>query len=88
MPIIKSSTQLRNNYNDISTLCHKYREPVFITKNGEGDLAVMSIESFEEMKARYELYTLLDEGLQDVKEGRVRPYKEAMADIRKEFDLD
>ena len=44
MPTIKSSADLRNNYNEISTFCHNYPEPVFITKNGKGDLAVMSIE--------------------------------------------
>ena len=43
MPTIKSSADLRNNYNEISTHCHTYTEPVFITKNGKGDLAVMSI---------------------------------------------
>ena len=45
MPAIKSSADLRNNYNEISTFCHNYPEPVFITKNGKGDLAVMSIEA-------------------------------------------
>ena len=44
MPNIKSSTDLRNNYNEISTFCHESREPVFITKTA-GDLAVMSIET-------------------------------------------
>ena len=48
MPAIKSSADLRNNYNEISTFCHNYPEPVFITKNGKGDLAVMSIEAYEE----------------------------------------
>ena len=47
MPRINSSTDLRNNYNEISTFCHENREPVFITKNGQGDLAVMSIEVYE-----------------------------------------
>lgn len=46
MPTIKSSADLRNSYNDISTFCHNYPEPVFITKNGKGDLAVMSIETY------------------------------------------
>lgn len=41
MPTIKSSADLRNDYNSISTLCHTYNEPVFITKNGKGDLAVL-----------------------------------------------
>jgi PHD/YefM family antitoxin component YafN of YafNO toxin-antitoxin module len=49
MPMIKSSEDLRNCYNEISALCHEYAEPVFITKNGKGDLAVMSIEAYEEL---------------------------------------
>ena len=52
MPKIRSSADLRNNYNDISTFCHTYAEPVFITKNGKGDLAVMSIETYEELAGR------------------------------------
>lgn len=52
MPTIKSSADLRNNYNEISTYCHNYPEPVFITKNGKGDLAVMSIEAYEELTSR------------------------------------
>ena len=47
MPSIRSSADLRNQYNEISTFCHEYDEPVFITKNGKGDLAVMSIEAYE-----------------------------------------
>jgi len=47
MPVIRKSADLRNSYSDISDFCHKYREPVFITRNGEGDLAVMSIETYE-----------------------------------------
>ena len=45
---IKSSTTLRNDYGNISSLAHQTQEPIFITKNGKGDLVVMSIESFEE----------------------------------------
>ena len=45
---IKSSTTLRNNYGDISSLAHQTQEPIFITKNGEGDLVVMSVEAYEE----------------------------------------
>lgn len=56
MPIIKSSTDLRNSYNDISTFCHNTNEPIFITKNGRGDLAVMSIDLYNKLTSKYELY--------------------------------
>ncbi len=85
MPTIKSSTDLRNNYNDISTFCHTYPEPVFITKNGQGDLAVMSIETYEQMTGRLELYALLQEGLDDVAAGRTRPLNEAMDELLKKY---
>ncbi len=82
MPAIKSSAELRNDYNGISKFCHTYSEPVFITKNGKGDLAVMSIEAYEQLTARFELYGLLKDGMQDIKDGNTRPFAEAMADIR------
>ncbi len=48
MPQIRPITDLRNT-TEISELCHARREPLFITKNGYGDLVVMSIEAYEEM---------------------------------------
>ncbi len=48
MPQIRPITDLRNT-TEISELCHAKREPLFITKNGYGDLVVMSIEAYEEM---------------------------------------
>lgn len=83
MPTIKSSAELRNNYNGISEMCHTYSEPVFITKNGKGDLAVMSVELYEEITSKYELYNAIKDGLDDVREGNTRPFKNAIEDIRR-----
>jgi PHD/YefM family antitoxin component YafN of YafNO toxin-antitoxin module len=44
---IKASASIRSNYNEISNLCKESGEPVYLTKNGEGDLVVMDITAFE-----------------------------------------
>jgi len=80
MPNIRPSSELRNNYSEISEYCHKYDEPVYITKNGKGDLAVMSIESYERLTGTLELLRLLGEGLEDVKKGRLLTLEEAFGE--------
>ncbi len=61
MPIIRPISDLRNNFNVISEICHKEGEPVFITKNGQGDLVVMSLAMYEKQKSLLELYQKLGE---------------------------
>jgi len=64
---IKPSAAIRKNYNEISELCKRSGEPVFLTKNGEGDLVVMDIETF----ARRESMLRLRENLIAAQEGRL-----------------
>ncbi len=73
MPIIRPSSDLRNKYNEISDFCHKSAEPVYITKNGKGDLVAISIEAFEALAGRFQLHKLLSEGFDDIKDNRVQP---------------
>ena len=63
--IIKPISDLRNNFNEISELCHQEGEPVFITKNGQGDLVVMSLALYEKLESLIELYQKLGEAEQE-----------------------
>jgi prevent-host-death family protein len=69
MPTIRPISDLRNKASEISRICHASGEPVFITKNGEGNLVVMSLAAWERERARLELYRLLDEAEADVRGG-------------------
>ena len=83
MASVRPSTDLGSIYNDISQFCKENKEPIFITNNGCDELAIMSIEMYRQLTAQDELYRLIDEGLEAARNGRVRPYKKAIADIRK-----
>ena len=85
MPRIQSSTDLRNNYNEISTFCHTSREPVFITKNGRGDLAVMSMATYEELSGIIELRHLLRESRAAVNAGDVYPTDDVFREVLQEI---
>jgi prevent-host-death family protein len=65
--IIKPSAAIRRNYNEISELCKRSGEPVYLTKNGEGDLVVMDIDTF----TRRESMLRLREKLIAAEEGRL-----------------
>lgn len=85
MPTIRPSADLRNKYNEISDFCHEYSEPVFITKNGKGDLAVMSIEEYERLSGIYELYQQIDKGISDVKDGKTKNYFDFMSEFGRKY---
>lgn len=65
---IKPSAAIRNNYNEIAQLCKETEQPVYLTKNGEGDLVVMDIKSFSKRESMLKLREMLIEA----EEGRVR----------------
>jgi prevent-host-death family protein len=59
MPVIKPISDLRNKANEISELAHKLNEPIFITKNGEGDMVVMSMAQYGQLQLKLELFSKL-----------------------------
>jgi prevent-host-death family protein len=87
MPIIRPISDLRNNFNDISEICHKEAEPVFITKNGQGDLVVMSMALYEKQQALIELYEKLSVAEAQSKYSTKKiPHKSLMNDLRENIN--
>ena len=69
MPAIRPISDLRNNSNEISEFCRSSREPVFITKNGVGDMVVLSLELYERQQAQLALYAKLFEAETEIASG-------------------
>ena len=87
---IKPSANIRQNYNEISELCKKTGEPVYLTKNGEGDLVVMDIESFSKrekmLKLREELLAVEEERLSGVPGFSIEEVEKSLNNILDEVD--
>ena len=71
----------------VSELCHQSNEPIYITKNGYGDLVVMSMETYEKANFFNNLYEKLALAEADLKAGRVSDVDDAVNDIRKKYGL-
>lgn len=69
MPNIRPISDLRNNANEISDFCRQTHEPVFITRNGNGDMVVISIEEYERQQALIDLYGKLAIAEQEIASG-------------------
>ncbi len=85
--LIKSSTSLRNDYNNFSKVCHQLDEPITVTKNGEADLVVISYEAYERMKARIKLQSKLLIAERQVDTGdELMSHEDVMTRIRRRID--
>jgi prevent-host-death family protein len=80
---IKPSAAIRKNYNQISDLCRQTGEPVYLTKNGEGDLVVMDVESFARRESLLRLKEKLMQSELDIQKGRTYSVEETVAAMRK-----
>ncbi len=83
MPQIRPITDLRNT-NEISELCHAKNEPVFITKNGYGDLVIMSVETYEAMLDENELDREIAKAEADYRsDGKLLDARETLSSLRR-----
>lgn len=86
MPRIIPIRELKNT-NNISELCHSTNEPIFVTKNGYGELVVMSMETYEEQLRRLELYQELAISENQFAEGKAKDARTALSDVRAKYGL-
>jgi len=83
MPQIRPVSDLRNNFAEISRMVHETAEPVFLTKNGHGDMVVMSMEAYERKLFAHEIYYKLKEAELEAKSTDIRyTHEEVFADLR------
>ncbi|MFV0363663.1 MAG: type II toxin-antitoxin system Phd/YefM family antitoxin [Suipraeoptans sp.] len=79
---IRPSSDLRNHYNEISKQCNESKEPVIITVNGRGDTAILALQQYKQMEAELELYRILAEAEEDVRNDRVKPIADTFKGLR------
>ncbi len=83
MPNIRPVSDLRNKFADISKIVHETAEPVFLTKNGYGDMVVMSIEAYERKLFESDVYFKLKEAELEAKSTDKRySHKEVFSELR------
>ena len=84
MPLIRPISDLRNKANKISELAHKSDEPIFITKNGEGDMVVMSMAQYSKIQLKLDLFSKLAVAqVQRASGDKGRSLSAVMKDIRR-----
>lgn len=75
------------NTSEISDMCHKTDEPIYITKNGYGDMVIMSIESYENIMRQFAIYGDIQISEKQLKNGQIKDAKHALADMRTKYGI-
>jgi len=82
MPIIISSAELRNQYSEVSKKVHETNEPIFVTKNGKGDIAILSIESYDRLMSIVSARAKVLQGLEEAENGQLYSENEVLLEAR------
>lgn len=86
MPHIIPIKDLKNT-SEISDMCHKTEEPIYITKNGYGDMVIMSVENYEQTIRQFNMYRNLEISEQQISEGRTKDARSALNSKRDKYAL-
>lgn len=86
MPQIIPIKDLKNT-SEISDLCHKSQEPIYITKNGYGDMVIMSIDIFESTMKQMNILRELEISENQIREGRTKDARSSLTSLRERYEL-
>ena len=86
MPQIIPIKDLKNT-SEISDMCHKTDEPIYVTKNGYGDMVIMSMESYESTMKQLTLYKDIEISERQIELGQVKDARAALGETRKTYGL-
>ena len=86
MPQIIPIKELKNT-SEISALCHRSKEPIFVTKNGYGDMVIMSMQMYEEKMQMLDVYSKLAAAQKQVDEGKVLDGEDSLKSVRDKYGL-
>jgi len=86
MPQIIPIKDLKNT-SEISEMCHKSDEPIYITKNGYGDMVIMSIERYERAMRQFSMYQSIEISEKQLENAQVKDAKAALSEMREKYGL-
>ena len=79
-------TELKNT-SEISDMCHKTKEPIYITKNGYGDMVIMSMENYESTMKQLTMYQDIEISERQIEAGQVKDARTALGEMRTKYGL-
>ncbi|MDE7415670.1 MAG: type II toxin-antitoxin system Phd/YefM family antitoxin [Lachnospiraceae bacterium] len=86
MPHIIPIKDLKNT-SEISEMCHKSNEPIYVTKNGYGDMVIMSMEMYESTMRQLSMYQDIELSEKQIENGQLKDAKAALAGMRTKYGL-
>ena len=86
MPQIIPIKELKNT-SEISEMCHRTEEPIYITKNGYGDMVIMSVEMYENTMKRLNMYRELELSEREIESGKIKDARQALDNLKEKYEL-
>jgi prevent-host-death family protein len=86
MPQIIPIKDLKNT-SEISDMCKKTKEPIYITKNGYGDMVIMSMDTYEETMKQLSMYRDIEISEQQIEKGQIKDARQALGELRTKLEL-